>query len=176
MVTPDHFIVTTFSVRWILLFLSCTDEETRDFSSAMQLVHRTSLRTSRPRQSLSASHQEQPFRNTSPRSLHSSLAYDITSRILTKFMLTLIRFKKSFATFRTQMKTYKHIDISSVPQSCLTLCDPMDCCTAGFPVCHQLPELAHTHIHQVDDVIQPSHSLWSPSPPAVNFSQHQGFF
>ena len=107
MVTPDHFIVTTFSVRWILLFLSCTDEETRDFSSAMQLVHRTSLRTSRPRQSLSASHQEQPFRNTSPRSLHSSLAYDITSRILTKFMLTLIRFKKSFATFRTQMKTYK---------------------------------------------------------------------
>ena len=64
---------------------------------------------------------------------------------------------------------------SSVTQSSLTLCDPMDCSTPGFPVHHQLPELAQTHVHQVGDAIQPSHSLSSPCPPAFNLSQHQGF-
>ena len=48
---------------------------------------------------------------------------------------------------------------SSVAQSCLTFCDPMDCHTPGFPVRHQLPELARTHIHRVGDAIQPSHPL-----------------
>ena len=61
-------------------------------------------------------------------------------------------------------------------QSCLTLCDPMDCSMPGFPVHHQLPELAQTHVHQVGDTIQPSHPLSSPSPPAFNLSQHQGPF
>ena len=46
----------------------------------------------------------------------------------------------------------------------------------GFPVHHQLPESAQTHVHQVGDAIQPSHPLLSPSPPALNFSQHQGLF
>ena len=64
---------------------------------------------------------------------------------------------------------------SSVTQACPTLCDPKDCCsTQGFPVHHQLLELAQTHVHQVSDVIQPSHPLSSPSPPALNLSQHQG--
>ena len=45
---------------------------------------------------------------------------------------------------------------SSVAQSCPTLCDPMDCSTPGFPVHHQLPELAQTHVHHVSDAIQPS--------------------
>ena len=63
---------------------------------------------------------------------------------------------------------------NSVPQSCPTLCDPVDCSTSGFPVRHQLPELAQTHVHQVGDVIQPSHPL-SPSP-AFNLSQHQDLF
>ena len=62
---------------------------------------------------------------------------------------------------------------SSVTQSCLTLCDPMDCITPGFPVHHQLPELARTHVHQVSDAIQPSHPLSSPSPPAFSLPQHQ---
>ena len=66
--------------------------------------------------------------------------------------------------------------VSSVAQSCLTLCDPMDCSTPGFPVCHHLPELAQIHVLQVSDAIQPSHPLSSPSPPAFNLSQHQGFF
>ena len=61
-------------------------------------------------------------------------------------------------------------------QSCLTLCDPMDCSTPGFPVHHQLLELAQTHIRGVNGAIQPSHPLSSPSPPALNLSQHQGLF
>ena len=52
----------------------------------------------------------------------------------------------------------------------------MDCSTPGFPVHHQLPELAQTDVHQVGDAIQPSHALLSPSPPALNLSQHQGLF
>ena len=64
----------------------------------------------------------------------------------------------------------------SVAQSCPALCDPMDCSTSGFPVLHQIPELAQTHAHQVGDVIQPSHPLSFPSPPAFNLSQHQGLF
>ena len=58
-------------------------------------------------------------------------------------------------------------------QSCPTLCDTVDCSTPGFPVHHQLPESAQTHVHWVGDAIQPSHLLSSPSPPAFNLSQHQ---
>ena len=68
------------------------------------------------------------------------------------------------------------VQFSSVAQSCLTLCDPLDCNTPRLPVHHQLPELAQTHVHRVSDVIEPSHTLSSPSPPAPNPSQHQGFF
>ena len=50
----------------------------------------------------------------------------------------------------------------------------MDCSTLGFPVHHQHLELSQTHVHQVSDVLQPSHPLLSPSLPALNFSQHQG--
>ena len=66
--------------------------------------------------------------------------------------------------------------ISSVAQSCLTPCDPLDCTTQGLPVYHQLPELAQTHVHQISDAIQPSHPLLCPSPPAFNLSQYQGLF
>ena len=48
--------------------------------------------------------------------------------------------------------------------------------TPGFPVHHQLPELAQTHIHSVGDVIQPSHPLSSPSPPSFNLSLDEGLF
>ena len=68
------------------------------------------------------------------------------------------------------------VQFSSVAQSCLTLCDPMDCNMPGFPVHHQCPELTQTHVHWVSDAIQPSHPLSSPSPPAFNLSQHQGLF
>ena len=67
-------------------------------------------------------------------------------------------------------------EFSSVTQSCLTLCNPMEGSMPGFPVHHQLPELAQTHVHWVSDAIQPSHPLSSPSPPTFNLSQHQGLF
>ena len=62
----------------------------------------------------------------------------------------------------------------SVTQPCLTLRDPMDSSTPGFPVLHHLPEPAQTHVHWVSDAIQPSRPLSSPSPPALSLSQHQG--
>ena len=68
------------------------------------------------------------------------------------------------------------VQFSSVTQSCLTLCDPMDCSTPGFPVHHQLLLFTQTHVHWVGDAIQPSHPLSSPSPPALSLSQHQGLF
>ena len=68
------------------------------------------------------------------------------------------------------------IQFSSAVQSCPTLCNPMDCSTLGFPVHHQLPELTQTHVNRNGDATQPSHSLSSPSPPALNLSQHQGLF
>ena len=57
--------------------------------------------------------------------------------------------------------------VSSVAQLCLTLCDPMDCSTLGFPVHHQLLE-SQTHVHCISDAIQASHPLSSPSPPVFN--------
>ena len=66
--------------------------------------------------------------------------------------------------------------VSSVTQSCPTLCDPMDCSTLGFPIHHQLPQLTHSYVHQVSDTMQPSHPLSSPYPSAFNLSQHQSQF
>ena len=68
------------------------------------------------------------------------------------------------------------VQFSSVAQSCLTLCSPMNCSTPGLPVHHQLPEFTQTHVHQASDAIQPSHPLSSPSPPAPSPSQHQSLF
>ena len=62
----------------------------------------------------------------------------------------------------------------SSAQLCLTLCNPMDCSMPGLPVHCQLPEFTQTHVHWVGDAIQSSHPLSSPSPPALNISQHQG--
>ena len=66
--------------------------------------------------------------------------------------------------------------ITSVAQSCPTLCDPMNSSMPGLPVYHQLPEFTQTQVHRVSDAIQPSHPLSSPSPPAPNPSQHQRLF
>ena len=85
-----------------------------------------------------------------------------------------------------QLSTYFHFEIfllylktqfqfNTVAQSCPTLCNPMECSTPGLPVYHQLPEFIQTHVHWVDDAIQPSHPLSSHSPRAFNLSQHQVF-
>ena len=68
------------------------------------------------------------------------------------------------------------VQFSSVAQWCPTLCDPMNRSTPGLLVHHQLPEFTQTHVHRAGVVIQPSHPLTSPSPPAPNPSQHQGLF
>ena len=64
------------------------------------------------------------------------------------------------------------VQFSSIAQSCLTFCHPMNHSTPGLPVQHQLPEFTQTHVHQVGDAIQPSHPLSSPSllpriPPSI---------
>ena len=70
------------------------------------------------------------------------------------------------------------VQFSSVAQSCLSLCDPMDCSMPGFPVHHQLLELAQTHVHRVCDAIQPSHLLSSclqSFPASESFPRSQFF-
>ena len=67
------------------------------------------------------------------------------------------------------------VQFSSVAQLCPTL-QPHGLQLPGLPVHHQLPELTQTRVHRVGDAIQPSHPLSSPSPPALNLSQHQGLF
>ena len=69
----------------------------------------------------------------------------------------------------------RRVQFSSVAQSCLTLCDPMNRSTTGLPVHHHLQEFTQAHVHRVGDAIQPSHPLLSPSPPTPNPSQHQVF-
>ena len=68
------------------------------------------------------------------------------------------------------------LQFNSVAQSYPTLCDPINCSMPGLPVHHQLLEFTQTHVHQVCDVIQPSHPLLSPSPPAPYPSQPQSLF
>ena len=71
---------------------------------------------------------------------------------------------------------HKRFCCCSVAKSCLTLCDSMNWSKPGFPVFNYLLEFAQTHVHWVDNAIQPSHPLSSPSPPALNLSQDQGLF
>ena len=91
--------------------------------------------------------------------------------ILNQFIVCLTLFN-----FRIKFKILNMAQFSSVAQSCLTLCNPMNHRMPGLPVHHQLPESTQTHVHRVSDAIQPSHALLSPSPLALNLSQHQGLF
>ena len=77
---------------------------------------------------------------------------------------------------RNKWYYFSFLWFSSVAQSCLTLCNPMNRSTPGLPVHHQLPEFTQTHVQWVGDPTQPSHPLSSPFPPAPNPSQHQGLF
>ena len=82
--------------------------------------------------------------------------------------------------FQNILQSYSNpnsmVQFTSVAQSYLTLCDPMNRNTPGLPVHHQLLEFTQTHVHRVSDAIQPSHPLSSPSPLAANPSQHQSLF
>ena len=75
------------------------------------------------------------------------------------------------------IKPYANLNqLSSVAQSCLILCDPMNHSMPNLFVHHQLPESTQTHVHRVGDAIQPSHPLSSPFPPTFDLSQHQSLF
>ena len=102
----------------------------------------------------------------------SSLITDYNFRLVSLISVTSLILK----IHRARVFRLSSVQFSSVAQSCLTLCDPMNNSTPGLPVHHQLPEFTQTHVHQVSDAIQPSHPLSSASPPAPNPSQHQSFF
>ena len=72
----------------------------------------------------------------------------------------------AFMCCHSSLKFYHMYQVSSVTQSCPTLCNPINCSMPGFPVHHQLPQYTQTHVHRIGDVIQPSHPLSSPCPPA----------
>ena len=99
----------------------------------------------------------------------------------TKFMLNRKRRKltlmKKICLYNNSLYYFYNLSVSiifsSVAQSCPTICDPMGYSMPGFPVHHQLPKLAQTHVHWFGDAIQLFHPLSSPSPPAFNLSQHQ---
>ena len=74
------------------------------------------------------------------------------------------------------LQHHSSVQFSSVAQSYPTPCDPMNRSTPGLPIHHQLQEFTQSHVYRVGDAIQPSHPLSSPSPPALNLSQHQGLF
>ena len=78
--------------------------------------------------------------------------------------------------FETNSLSIVSVHFGSVAQSCPTLWDPLNHSTPGLLVHHQLPESTQSHVHRVDDAIQPSHPLSAPSPPALNLSQHPGLF
>ena len=83
----------------------------------------------------------------------------------------------SYCSLGLSKRLFKtHIQFSSVTQLCLTLCNPVNHSKPGLPVHQQFPESTQTHVHWVDDAIQPPHPLSPPYPPAFNLSQHQGLF
>ena len=86
-----------------------------------------------------------------------------------------IHFEFDTTDLKWQLFTWfnNNSQIRSFAQSCLTLCNSMNCSTPDLPVHHQPPEFTETHVHRVSDAIQPSHPLSSPSPLAPNPSQHQ---
>ena len=111
--------------------------------------------------------------------LHSYICLYLESPILRKLITKVSELSKCLMTCSNLPLRYVHDStnqFSSVPHSCPTLCNPMNCSTLVFPVHRQLPELSQTHVHRVGDVIQPSNPLSSPSPLALNLSQHQGLF
>ena len=118
---------------------------------------------------------EDPNASSFTSTLHHSLSPASSSTGISMMVVSFLPF-----VLLPQLNSLKYIikwfQFSSVSQSCLTLCDPMNHSTSGLPVHHHLPEFTQTHVHRVSDAIQPSHHLSSPSPPSPNPSQHQSLF
>ena len=118
---------------------------------------------------------DSPSQNTGV-GCHALLQGILLLQGLNPCLLCLLHLASSLTTSATCTLLICSVQFSSVAQSCLTLCDPMNCSTTGLPVHHQLPEFTQTHVHRVGDAIQLSHPLLSPSNPASNPSYHQGLF
>ena len=103
------------------------------------------------------------------------ISLQIKSRLLIRAHKPLNDLSQTFSS-TSPHATHNIIQFSSVTQLCPTVCDHMDCSTPGFPVHHQLPELAQIHVHWIGDAIQPSHPLLSPSPPSFNIFPASGSF
>ena len=99
-----------------------------------------------------------------------------TMRITTRYIIVKLLKSKHKDKIQKEPEKSKTLCMLLFSRSVMSVCDPMDCNTPGFPVLHHLPKLAQTHVHWVDEAIQPSHSMLPPSPPALSFSQHQGLF
>ena len=101
----------------------------------------------------------------------------LVNSIICEYFLPFCKLSFHFVCGFKKGSFIKH-QFSSVAQSCLTLCVPMNHSMPGLPVHHQLSEFTQTHVHRVGDAIrgQPSHPLLFPFPPAPNPSQHQGLF
>ena len=93
--------------------------------------------------------------------------------VFKKLFLSLIL---AYSQIQYLSPSFEKVQFSSVAQLCLTLCNPMNHSTPGLPVHHQLAEFTQAHVHRVNNAIQPSHPVSSPSPPAPNPSQHQDLF
>ena len=108
---------------------------------------------------------------------------DLPNPGINPHLLSLLHWQTASLLLMQHGKSYMHYNSMQIImlslfswKSCPTLCDPMHFTTAGFPVPHYLPEFVQFQVHWVGDAIQPSHPLSSPSPPALNLSQHQGLF
>ena len=88
------------------------------------------------------------------------------------FFFLILGHVKVMCTLYSSLLSIQSVQFSSVSQSCLILCDHLNHSTPGLTVHHQLQESTQTHVDRVSDAIQPSHPLLSPSPPALNLSQH----
>ena len=124
----------------------------------------------------------------------NSLAFSMIQQMLAMWSLVLCLYKsilhiwKFFVhiVLKPSLENFEHyfasmwnecncvVQFSSVAQSCPTFCNPRNRSMPGLLVHHQLLESTQTHVHWVGDAIQPSHPLSSPSPSALNLSQHQG--
>ena len=91
------------------------------------------------------------------------------SNLFRRYLITLKSQTLSLIFSFKSLRVFSSVQFSSVAQSRLTLCDPMNCSTPGLPVHHQLrlTEFTQTHVCRVGDAIQPSHPLSSPSPPSI---------
>ena len=108
--------------------------------------------------------------------LHFTSPYLISASTIIFPSLTLSLLPPCYKDPVTTLDLPGSVQFSSIAQLCPTLWDPMKCSMPGLPVHQQFPESTQTHVHRVDDAIQPSYPLLSPSPPILNLSQHQNLF